>query len=778
MKINKIYINAFGALKDFTLDFSHGLQVVYGENEAGKTTICEFIKAMFYGTGKRAAGKEKSIREKYTPWDGTAASGRVFFEYGGRDFCIERQFRKSDATDKVTITDIAAGKSEACPPDIGKTLFGISVGAFMRSVFIGNSPAFSPDDETGGEINQKLSNAALTGEDSVSLSRVIKRIDDARFNLISKSGRTGSQVADLSECKELTERLNAADTAAHKKQELSQNLDIVNNKLQSIEKECEEVGGLLSRAKDIENAQKLKEYTELKDELDKLTERLTLSDGTVADEMFLKKLEFGFSKLDNMSERISLKEKELEDLKSAAKNRDSSSPDEIKENISKAQAEKDRLQKNAGDKKLNIEAMEKEAEELRAQTENAANTKKAVNPVLLSLGILFLICGAAAYIAVKSAVACAAICGLGVLALVLAFLLKPSAKSAQEKMEKLLNEKQSEINSAKAELMMLSSEINNIDAKLNNLNTSLNFGINEENRIKETEEKISDEKQLLKLEREKVLKFFSLPENTDIEKLKSETSALSDLAEEQKKIKLRLSYLSRDLGGVSYAEAKEKLLRAVDDVDFDIEEKREQAKKLLEEKAALTESKTRIETELQTAFKGMDDPEDLRRKIEWLRGRAKAKQEYFDAASIAREVLEESFIEARKSFGGTLENQVLDNFKKLTGDAYGAVTVSREFDVLAEKNGIFGMHEIEFLSRGTKDQAYLALRLAISKLITEKEPLPVILDDSLSQYDDKRFELALEFLKDYGKDTQILLFTCHNFVTDSAEKSDINIIRI
>ena len=88
------------------------------------------------------------------------------------------------------------------------------------------------------------------------------------------------------------------------------------------------------------------------------------------------------------------------------------------------------------------------------------------------------------------------------------------------------------------------------------------------------------------------------------------------------------------------------------------------------------------------------------------------------------------------------------------------------------------MHGVEYLSRGTKDQAYLSLRLAVASLITEKESLPVILDDSLSQYDDKRFALALKFLKDYGENSQIALFTCHNFVTEEAKRQNIKTVEL
>ena len=154
-----------------------------------------------------------SIREKYAPWDGSPAGGRIYFEHSGREFFIERQFRKSDSTDKVTVTDVATGKSDACPPDIGKTLLGISASAFEQSVFIGNIPAVSADGDTAGEINQKLSETALTGESDVSYAKVLKRLDDARFKLISKSGRTGSRTEDVAARDALIEKLDNADRA-------------------------------------------------------------------------------------------------------------------------------------------------------------------------------------------------------------------------------------------------------------------------------------------------------------------------------------------------------------------------------------------------------------------------------------------------------------------------------------------------------------------------------------------------------------------------------------
>ncbi|NLM84546.1 MAG: hypothetical protein GX189_07585, partial [Clostridiales bacterium] len=70
--------------------------------------------------------------------------------------------------------------------------------------------------------------------------------------------------------------------------------------------------------------------------------------------------------------------------------------------------------------------------------------------------------------------------------------------------------------------------------------------------------------------------------------------------------------------------------------------------------------------------------------------------------------------------------------------------------------------EIPWLSAGTVDQVYLALRLAVCRLVLPQEdPAPLILDDALANFDDTRMGYALDYLLELSKERQILLFTCH-----------------
>ena len=146
---------------------------------------------------------------------------------------------------------------------------------------------------------------------------------------------------------------------------------------------------------------------------------------------------------------------------------------------------------------------------------------------------------------------------------------------------------------------------------------------------------------------------------------------------------------------------------------------------------------------------------------------------FADSCVLASEVLAESFADIRKGYGSALEEKTLVNFSRLTNGKYGNVGVSKSLDITVEDKNIFGMRQVEYLSTGTVDQAVLSLRLAICELIGKNGKTPVMLDDALSNYDDKRTLEALKFLKEFSENNQILLFTCHKSVADMAEQIGI-----
>ena len=97
MKINKIKINSFGKLRNKEIEFKNGINILYGENESGKSTIMNFIKNTLYGISKNKKGKEISDYDKYKPWGKEEFSGKLEYTLDNNEkYEIYRDFNKKN----------------------------------------------------------------------------------------------------------------------------------------------------------------------------------------------------------------------------------------------------------------------------------------------------------------------------------------------------------------------------------------------------------------------------------------------------------------------------------------------------------------------------------------------------------------------------------------------------------------------------------------------------------------------------------------------------------
>ena len=111
----------------------------------------------------------------------------------------------------------------------------------------------------------------------------------------------------------------------------------------------------------------------------------------------------------------------------------------------------------------------------------------------------------------------------------------------------------------------------------------------------------------------------------------------------------------------------------------------------------------------------------------------------------------------------------------MTGNKAGSVLVSDMLVPSFAEQGDSQPRSVDVMGAGTYDQIYLALRLALSGVVTD-EMLPVMLDDSFVQFDDERMTGALKFIKEdnaLGEIGQVLIFTCHKRMVSAAKKLDM-----
>ena len=105
-----------------------------------------------------------------------------------------------------------------------------------------------------------------------------------------------------------------------------------------------------------------------------------------------------------------------------------------------------------------------------------------------------------------------------------------------------------------------------------------------------------------------------------------------------------------------------------------------------------------------------------------------------------------------------------------TAGAYDSVRLDEQgqLQILTEGREV----RPELLSRGTLEQMYLALRLAVGKVVTKEEPLPILLDEAFAMYDEDRLAQTLQTLSTLQN--QIFLFTCQKREVEMLKKMNLD----
>lgn len=781
MKINKLYISAFGGLKDYTLELGDDINVIFGENENGKSTVMAFIKAMFYGTGKNAQAISDNMRKRYTPWSGDTMGGRIYFEHGGTRYMLEREFRKSNATDRITLTNLDTDTDTTVESDVGKRFFGVSADAFERSNFIGIC-ALSSNEEAAGELNGRLANLVLTGDEDISYQAVLKRLETAKNKVISKTGKAGTYARLSDELSALEEKYTTAKQALVRKQELESRAQTLRSDYRAVKLQYDETKKIVDSEDALRRATKIKEYLDTKAQLDKLNESLTLNTGKTADDMFVRSVTLCINSYEQKSARTASLNDEIQKDEQAlllASNRDSN---EIKRDLDSYTEKQTACETQIADTKNALGDIQSSLANAKAQYEVTKNSKKKINPVFFCISAV--LCALACFIGILPIRI--ALLVAGVLLIVFGFVFRTTDKAAADKLRLEIEELEKQYGTKNSELEALYGQQKVIADYVSTLTSALNTdSALKEQKKKDIEAKKAELTELQKAELLALDEVFAVygryKAETELEAVKSGLSALTEKAQQQKEIKLRLTYLSQDLGGISYEQAERALAEigdktAIENADFEAAKQR--LNELEERISSITNEITATITELKTAFGSVDDPEALESKISDIKERLYEQKEFADAAEIAIQMLTLSSSQVRRGYGAELESETLSIFSRLTKGRYKGISINKAFEIKVDPADSFGTRELAYLSSGTADQAYLSLRLALIKLISADESMPIFLDDVLSQYDDKRTAEALEFLKEYAESSQILLFTCHNSITEQAKSNGIKVINL
>ncbi len=157
----------------------------------------------------------------------------------------------------------------------------------------------------------------------------------------------------------------------------------------------------------------------------------------------------------------------------------------------------------------------------------------------------------------------------------------------------------------------------------------------------------------------------------------------------------------------------------------------------------------------------LGDPLVLASDLEQMENSYGEMQTEYDALSLAIETLKQADTELQSRFSPELGRVASDYMAKVTGGRYADVLIDRDFSARARTQGDSVARESEYLSAGTLDLMYLAVRLAVCELaMPAGEPCPLIIDDALVNLDETRLEQAMQLLREIAKKRQVILFTC------------------
>jgi len=157
----------------------------------------------------------------------------------------------------------------------------------------------------------------------------------------------------------------------------------------------------------------------------------------------------------------------------------------------------------------------------------------------------------------------------------------------------------------------------------------------------------------------------------------------------------------------------------------------------------------------------MGDPLVLASSLSCMREEYDQICDEYDAITLAVDTLRAADTEIQSRFSPELGKVASGYMSAVTGGRYADVLINRDFSAMTRVSDDAVSRSAEYLSAGTLDIMYLAVRLAVCELaLPDGEPCPLILDDALVNLDDERLEQAMKLLSEIAKERQVILFSC------------------
>ena len=261
MKITKAHIYGFGKHENVEIDFREDITAIFGNNEAGKSTVMSFIKAILFGFPNRS-NKEN----KYEPRRSTTYGGRLYITLdSGKELSVERVYKKLAHGDvRVFFDDGSIGNED----DLSFILQGMKASIFQGVFHFGMHDLQQLEGSNGEDFTDYLLSASIIGNDNIfKLERMLQKEVEELYKPQGKKPLINQKIKEWKEC---DKSLNDITDLASSQLKLSQEVVEKEKKLQDLTASYEEL------KKELEEVNQEKELFPLYEQYMNATDQITL----------------------------------------------------------------------------------------------------------------------------------------------------------------------------------------------------------------------------------------------------------------------------------------------------------------------------------------------------------------------------------------------------------------------------------------------------------------------------------------------------------------------
>lgn len=727
MQIRHMEAN-FGRLSHAALDLQPGLNIITAPNESGKSTWCSFIRTMLYGLPTRQSGP-LADKNRFAPWTGEAMQGRMDLETGGQRWTVLRDTRRASAPMQnfaCTYTGTAQPVPEVNGQNLGETLLGVPREVFQRSAFIGQSGLAVSQDP---ELERRIAALLSTGQEDVSYSesydRLKKQLNRRRHNKTGLIPQLEQEQARL-------------DDALRRQTELSAQLENAREQQCTAQTRVEELEQRRAQWEALGKQEALRQWRAAQEDLACRHQQLTALqqlDGNLPDRDTLARMQAQLELLEQAGGTLT----------------------QARRIAQQRQTEARETQEAWSAHPL----YPSDENQLRQQAESMTAPTGPGKTLPIAAGLL--LCAAAAALALLPAPAKLIAAAIGAAAAVGLFLYYMVSRRRAAAAAQTVQTRKTALQRQTEEYLRLREDARQAEDAARTAAASAE-GLTQQL-----------QGQLVTLLAQ-VQPFWPEANGADgvrvaLTAALRRREALDGAALQVQKAQIRCDAMSRHLPQPPLPDPEETLPRPVlsrEQIDAALPQVRNQ----------LREARSRVDS-LTGQLRTMDSPESLQAQRDQCTRRLEALQAEYDAIALAMEALTQANTVLQTRFSPALGAETARIFSAITGGRYDKVLLDRNLSLSAQPAGDAMPRALSLLSQGAGDQLYLAVRLAICRMVLPRDKAaPLILDDALANFDDQRLAAALDWLAEESRTRQILLFTCHrregDYLRDRAHVISLN----